>query len=185
MWIINKYIMHNLRQWLKFRPVISLYSEAVEIVQYFLASHNRQCKNARDSRKMWETEVWSAVMGLGELLFELAALWGMFRARLGSNTRNVKPDKTTRPYISERLKLIFSNNRSSWPLYTKLQIHTQISKCYNIWPQKIKDIILIPNVPTVQLNIFTFKVLHSKMKNIHVSHTTGLCESQTSFMILL
>ncbi len=120
-----------------------------------------------------------------------AALWARSTLRNvpGSfgfkHKRNVKPDKTTRPYISERLKLIFSNNRSSWPLYTKLQIHTQISKCYNIWPQKIKDIILIPNVPTVQLNIFTFKVLHSKMKNIHVCHTTGLCESQTSFMILL
>lgn len=124
--------MHNLRQWLKFRPVISLYSEAVEIFQHFLASHNRQCKNAGDSRKMWETKVWSAVMGLSELLFELAALWGMFGARVASTTGGMWSQTKQQDCISERLTLIFSNNRSSWPLYTKsLNPHPSLKTARN------------------------------------------------------
>lgn len=60
-----------------------------------------------------------SVVGLGELLFELAPLWGMLRASVGSTAGGMWSQTKQQDCISLRLKFIFSNNRSSWPLYTK------------------------------------------------------------------
>lgn len=94
--------------------ISTFYSEPIGIFLWFMQQTMQKCRALKKN-----VEKQKSVAGLGELLFELAPLWGMLQASVGSTTGGMWSQTKQQDCILVRLKFIFSNNRSSWPLYTK------------------------------------------------------------------
>lgn len=131
--------MHNLRKWLKFRPVISLYSEAVEIFQYFFGITQQTMQKCRGLKKNVRNKSLVSRDGIGR-----AALWARSTMRNVSGSfgfnhrRNVMPDKTTRPYLWKTKIELFKQQKLLTSVHCKDKRHHSDSKHSNCSTQNVQ-----------------------------------------------